>query len=945
MSIRLETMVLAAALALAGCAANTEAVGAADGANEESRASAAVAALEAGGGAQCSSETPLHCPMRRIDAGDRHALAITSGGRVLTWGDNSDGQLGTGSSDPYSATPDTIRVIRPMAPAVAVAGGGAHSLMLDESSVVWAWGAGTRGQLGNGSSSSASTAVRVVLDRDMTTVVAIAAGGRHSVLLDSAGHVWTWGANDEGQLGIGSYVDQSLPRMVSPGSMGAVVAIAAGAEHTVALSARGLLWAWGRNLHGALGGATPPSSNVPVAVTRPEGMNGVVAVAAGAYHTLALANDGYVWAWGANGRGQLGNGAHADSATPVRVTRPTGMARPVALAAGGEHSLAITEESTPGGLVRLLWAWGSDASGQLGNGPPLAASDTPVQVVPAAGLTSPVAVAAGDAHSVSIDLLGELQSWGANTHGELGDGGTSGRDRGGPVRTSSLADACRTLPMCIRVGALGCAPSAAPDGTHCASLGVCVAGACQNTCNIAGALFGAGDVNPANPCQRCDPRSSTSGWTNVADGTSCNDGVACTRNDQCTAGACGGTAYTCTATVCQMASSCDGSGGCNVVPSASGTPCTDDMNPCTRDACDGSGSCGHAALPEGTVCAPGRVCSSTAACVEGCFIDGAFRAAGAAHPTNPCLVCTPASSATAWSPRTNGTSCNDGNPCTSGDVCTSGSCYGVSYECLPGVCQASSSCDGLGGCTVTPSPTLTPCADDGNACTADVCDGAGVCDHVVVPDGTPCGGPAELCYAGHCEVGCLIDGTAYASAAVNPADACEICRPGRSTTAWSPALDGSSCDDGDACTHSDECQAGLCGGTSYACTPSECQESSTCNGAGCDVVNKPDGTPCGVAGQFCEEGACVWPSEDAGSTGRDAAIAPPRDAAASPDAGAAIDGAVIDGGHGELLPEESENGCSCSVVGAGSTRAPAGLAFLSVAGLGLLVQRRRRWAR
>src|SRR5947207_720049 len=117
------------------------------------------------------------------------------------------------------------------------------------------------------------------------------------------------------------------------------------------------VWAWGNNGQGELGIGTTANSNTPVQVT---GLTGVTAVRGGegGCHSLAVKNDGTVWAWGQNAHGQLGNVTTTGSLTPVQVTGLTGV---MAVAAGGQYSLAVKSDST-------AWAWGYNGYGQLGNG-------------------------------------------------------------------------------------------------------------------------------------------------------------------------------------------------------------------------------------------------------------------------------------------------------------------------------------------------------------------------------------------------------------------------------------------------------------------------------------------------------------------------------------------------------------------------------------------------
>ena len=300
--------------------------------------------------------------MTGIVTGGTHSLSFRNLSGVWAWGNNGYGQLGNGTT---TATYKPVKVFRNSTSArsyltnvTAVAAGGSHSLALDASGTVWAWGANTWGQTGYDTSLGYSLTAKPVLNLPLGGFVAtrIAAGGGHSLALDAAGTVWSWGNNYAGQLGDGTAVNRSVPVQVvgtaGSGVLQNVTAIAAGGSHTLALLADGSVVAWGYNTYGQLGNGTLVSSSIPVTVT---GLGGVVAVAAGLDHSLALKSDGTVWAWGYNASGQLGTGSVVDRLVPVQVQGLSAIDRILAV---GHHSLAFSGVSA--------WAWGDNTYGQAG---------------------------------------------------------------------------------------------------------------------------------------------------------------------------------------------------------------------------------------------------------------------------------------------------------------------------------------------------------------------------------------------------------------------------------------------------------------------------------------------------------------------------------------------------------------------------------------------------
>jgi alpha-tubulin suppressor-like RCC1 family protein len=191
-------------------------------------------------------------------------------------------------------------------------------------------------------------------------------------------------------------------------------AVSAGRYHALALHADGTVWAWGANGSGQLGDGTTVTRTSPVHVLN---LTDVVAIAAGNGFSIALKRDGTVWSWGANGSGQLGDGTTSARLAPVHVTTVTGI---TAIAAGDAHTLAAASDGT-------AWAWGQNGDGQLGDGTAVART-TPVQVIGLAGVAS---IGAGDGFSIALETGGadggHVWAWGRNSSGQVGDGTTTPR--------------------------------------------------------------------------------------------------------------------------------------------------------------------------------------------------------------------------------------------------------------------------------------------------------------------------------------------------------------------------------------------------------------------------------------------------------------------------------------------------------------------------------------
>ncbi|NLT50021.1 MAG: T9SS type A sorting domain-containing protein [Ignavibacteria bacterium] len=358
-----------------------------------------------------------------IGAGGFHTIITKADGTVYTWGSNYYGQLGNGTSG--SGTNSNVPVAVDTSGVLsgktitAVAAGIYRSIALASDGTVYTWGWNNSGQLGNGNNTASNVPIAVDISGVLSgkTIKAVASGEYHSIALASDGTVYTWGSNYYGQLGNGNNEDSNVPVAVDISGVlsgKTIKAIAAGGYHTIALDSDGTVYSWGIN-YGQLGNGNNIDSNVPVAVDTSGVLSGktITAVAAGYFHSIALDSDGIVYTWGDNDYGQLGNGNNTDSNVPV-ATIISGK-KIKAIAAGGYHSIALASDGT-------VYTLGSNYSGQLGNGNNID-SNVPVAVDTSGVLSGKTitAVTAGYYHSIILVSDGTVYTWGRNSEGELGN--------------------------------------------------------------------------------------------------------------------------------------------------------------------------------------------------------------------------------------------------------------------------------------------------------------------------------------------------------------------------------------------------------------------------------------------------------------------------------------------------------------------------------------------
>ena len=305
---------------------------------------------ELGDGTLKERLTPVKVKLRKgvritaVRAGCEHGLALTSKGQILAWGDNSNGQLGDGTTKDRKVP---VRVHLPAGvTAKAISAGGGHSVALTKSGHLLTWGNNVRGQLGDGTTTNRHLPVKVDLAADVT-VASVSAGGTHNLALTADGQVLAWGDNDNGQLGDRTRREADAPTLTGIPFPGVTVrSVFAGCSHSLALTAGGKVLAWGRNANGEAGdGTTGDDKLVPVMTSLAAGTS-VTAISAGCEFSLARTSGGRVLAWGTNVVGELGNGKRATSAVPVRVKLPAGReATVIGTGPDADTSLAITRKA------------------------------------------------------------------------------------------------------------------------------------------------------------------------------------------------------------------------------------------------------------------------------------------------------------------------------------------------------------------------------------------------------------------------------------------------------------------------------------------------------------------------------------------------------------------------------------------------------------------------
>lgn len=355
-----------------------------------------------------------------LAAGWDFSLALMSDGTVFSWGFNGNGELGLGISD-YQDNHSIPKKIPYLSEIKAIAAGWNHALALDKNGKVWSWGNNSFGQLGNGEIRDKFPYGEPIPNqvKNLSEIVAIAAGEGFSMALDREGTLFAWGLNADGQLGVDSNNTQGLQNMKAiPLPMRvkipAVKSISTGARHVVVLDADGSVWAFGSDSRGQLGdgrGGIYFNRSQPSKIS---GLAGVKQIAAGNSMSLFLQQDDTIWAVG-----QFNTEVDIFSVSPTQI-QGLPPVQQIFCGPSAMHVLVVDKNGA-------CWVWGLNTSGQLGDGsvneigtllkgrgkyPPLKLN----------WIKNITTAALGGNHSLAIDPDGFLWAWGNNWHCQLGIG-------------------------------------------------------------------------------------------------------------------------------------------------------------------------------------------------------------------------------------------------------------------------------------------------------------------------------------------------------------------------------------------------------------------------------------------------------------------------------------------------------------------------------------------
>lgn len=296
-----------------------------------------------------------------------------------------------------------------------VALGQKHSCAIDTHRTLKCWGQNWDGQVGDGTNLDKIEPTTISLGNDDTKATQIKAGGSHTCAVDNLNVLKCWGNNEHGQVGDDTNENRTEPTTISLVDAGSYATqIELGSYHTCAIDNHNVLQCWGQNYHGQLGDGSTEGKKKPVIISLGDDTD-VIHIELGEGHTCAVDDLKNLLCWGANGSGQLGDGTMEDKSNPTTISLGDDT-HPKKIELGHFHSCAIDNHN-------VLKCWGSNSSGQLGDGTnDYKTEPTAVSLSGNDDTIFAIDIALGDRHTCIVDNYNVLKCWGQNLYGQIGDG-------------------------------------------------------------------------------------------------------------------------------------------------------------------------------------------------------------------------------------------------------------------------------------------------------------------------------------------------------------------------------------------------------------------------------------------------------------------------------------------------------------------------------------------
>ncbi|MEX1135589.1 MAG: hypothetical protein WEB89_01720, partial [Balneolales bacterium] len=362
----------------------------------------------------------------KVAGGDSHTLLLTSDGTVYSFGNGGWGKLGHGNSDQLLVPTAIVSDELADKTIIDVAAGNIHSMLLASDGTVFTFGGSSNGQLGHNDTDARDVPTKIESPNlDGKQITAIDADGEFSMLLASDGTVFTFGSNLFGQLGHGDEDDRTVPTRIDSDILeGQIIkAIDIGRQHSILLASDGSVFTFGISNGGQLGHGDRIKRSEPKKIDSANLVEKeIVDMSAGLTHSVLLAKDGTVFTFGLGSSGRIGHGDETDKLVPTEITSPNLDGKIVVKTGSGHmHNLLLTSDGT-------ILTFGAGSQGQLGHGD----NDDRLEPVEITSTNFDgkliTDIDGGVLHSILLDSDGNFYTFGLGSNGRLGHGDDDNRN-------------------------------------------------------------------------------------------------------------------------------------------------------------------------------------------------------------------------------------------------------------------------------------------------------------------------------------------------------------------------------------------------------------------------------------------------------------------------------------------------------------------------------------
>ena len=323
-----------------------------------------------------------------------HTISLREDGKVFTWGDNTYGQLGNGtvitSDEPVEVTFPEGTII------TQIAAGENHNVALDSNGNVWTWGRNNNYQIGN-TRENQYTPYKV---SNLPKVIKIAAGNNNTMVITENNELYAWGLNAYGDLGLGTYTNKVLPKKVK--GVHDIIDISGGKSHYIVLNRAGEVFATGSNLYGQLGIGNNEIGKINE-FQKVEIKDKIGTIDAGDISNIATTVDGYVYTWGGNTYSTLGTEDEGNKNVPTKLKDVKNIRQ---ASTGKTHTILRDGNNN-------VYVTGTNSNGQLG----LGTTENKTTFEQNTLINNVIRVSSGDTYTVFLKEDGSVWACGDYNHG------------------------------------------------------------------------------------------------------------------------------------------------------------------------------------------------------------------------------------------------------------------------------------------------------------------------------------------------------------------------------------------------------------------------------------------------------------------------------------------------------------------------------------------------